>query len=704
MNPRRACDEEADRFTRISGEYVRTIFPAPTVQKYYSFIIVFNRPLLFTTGRISMTWKWRGCVAAAMLALLMTAQLAMPLAAGAGAPAQFILREGPGGQPVYLGSNFLGLSNGSRIDRPVLLVTEGLLEHAPITIDGNAQFSSQAVDEGWPGNGSAANPYRIGGYQFKLLDNQTGISIANVSLFFSVEQCAMGPRDSAVHYVGDGVNVTDSNLVRVAAVQALFLHIGLLVQNASNVEIRDCHLADSGSAQAVLLDCHQIHFSNDTFEGSSVGLAMEGCSSFLLSNNSFMGMEFAGVEMQGVQNITFSSNQAVGCSLVAAFGAVLDTISLPQNNTINGRPIYFQRGVDFHGTTIGNGYGLVWLYQCSNATVRGMYLDEGPYAVSIESCSNIALRDCQLGSGKIAVSLLDSTSCLVDNCTLASGGFVGTALSLQRTSACTVTGCKIYNGGWGVFFMNADANWISHSSISSFLIGVAMDAASDENQLIGNELQGNFQWAIATEGNHNTFLSNYFLDNGEASPATWTPVAMDHGSNNLWNSSGTLHGFGNYWSNFTSPAHDGILDLPVPISSQNDSIFDRCALAYPPSTPSAPRNLSASAGNGIVLAWQAPANLSGSALSGYTVYRNAGAGWVKLSEVPTSSYVDHAVTAGSTYQYRIAAYNLLGEGNSSQQISATYGVSSQQDWAMLALALLAIGALLLLALWWRWRT
>ncbi|MGC8913412.1 MAG: hypothetical protein ACP5LE_05740 [Thermoplasmata archaeon] len=36
--------------------------------------------------------------------------------------------------------------------------------HAPIHITGNADFATQAVNEGWPGNGLQTNPYIIDGY------------------------------------------------------------------------------------------------------------------------------------------------------------------------------------------------------------------------------------------------------------------------------------------------------------------------------------------------------------------------------------------------------------------------------------------------------------------------------------------------------------------------------------------------------------
>ncbi|MEW5761165.1 MAG: hypothetical protein AB1779_10425, partial [Candidatus Thermoplasmatota archaeon] len=37
--------------------------------------------------------------------------------------------------------------------------TVGLTVHAPIYIDGDADFASKALAEGWEGNGSIGNPY-----------------------------------------------------------------------------------------------------------------------------------------------------------------------------------------------------------------------------------------------------------------------------------------------------------------------------------------------------------------------------------------------------------------------------------------------------------------------------------------------------------------------------------------------------------------
>ncbi|MGC8913737.1 MAG: hypothetical protein ACP5LE_07445, partial [Thermoplasmata archaeon] len=45
----------------------------------------------------------------------------------------------------------------------IKLETRGIA-HAPIHINGDADFANQTATEGWPGNGSQDNPYVIDGY------------------------------------------------------------------------------------------------------------------------------------------------------------------------------------------------------------------------------------------------------------------------------------------------------------------------------------------------------------------------------------------------------------------------------------------------------------------------------------------------------------------------------------------------------------
>lgn len=92
------------------------------------------------------------------------------------------------------------------------------------------------------------------------------------------------------------------------------------------------------------------------------------------------------------------------------------------------------------------------------------------------------------------------------------------------------------------------------------------------------------------------------------------------------------------------------------------------------STPSEPGNLQATRGDQQVsLQWQAPSNDGGSALTGYVLLKGTTTGIypTSISLGVTTSYVDHDVSNGQTYFYRVAARNANGQGGSSNEATTT---------------------------------
>jgi cytochrome c biogenesis protein CcdA/fibronectin type 3 domain-containing protein len=92
------------------------------------------------------------------------------------------------------------------------------------------------------------------------------------------------------------------------------------------------------------------------------------------------------------------------------------------------------------------------------------------------------------------------------------------------------------------------------------------------------------------------------------------------------------------------------------------------------STPTAPQNLAANAGNGnVVLTWSTPADNGGAAIAGYKVYRGTSSGGetliVTLGNVLTMTI--NGLTNGVTNYYKVSAVNSKGEGPFSNEVSAT---------------------------------
>jgi titin len=98
------------------------------------------------------------------------------------------------------------------------------------------------------------------------------------------------------------------------------------------------------------------------------------------------------------------------------------------------------------------------------------------------------------------------------------------------------------------------------------------------------------------------------------------------------------------------------------------------AAATPLTTPSAPTNVTAIAGDTVVaLAWDVPTNNGGSTISSYSVERssNGGVTWTAIaSGVSVTTYGDSSLTNGTTYLYRVSAVNAAGTGSSSAGVAA----------------------------------
>lgn len=96
--------------------------------------------------------------------------------------------------------------------------------------------------------------------------------------------------------------------------------------------------------------------------------------------------------------------------------------------------------------------------------------------------------------------------------------------------------------------------------------------------------------------------------------------------------------------------------------------------APPGTTPSAPRDLRASAGDAIVnLDWSPPADDGGSPVTNYRIYRGTVPGHLDFLATVSDvlSYQDTGVTNGVTYHYRVSAVNSAGEGPRSGRVDAT---------------------------------
>ena len=151
------------------------------------------------------------------------------------------------------------------------------ISHAPIVIDGDANFSITATNEGWLGDGTSGNPYIIEGLDIDI-GGAAGhcINIINTRVNFTISNCILkGANTSA----GAGINlknVTNGLLIENTlshSQQAFYFNHSSFVLLKNNT-VTDCHYS-----------IQMLSSSDNTIADNNVSFNHRGIQLLLSSNN-----------------------------------------------------------------------------------------------------------------------------------------------------------------------------------------------------------------------------------------------------------------------------------------------------------------------------------------------------------------------------------------------------------------------------------
>ncbi len=240
--------------------------------------------------------------------------------------------------------------------------------HAPIVIDGDANFSAKALLEGWSGDGSPENPYIIDGLDIDL-GGAYGpcVRIDNTAVSFIIRNCKLTGSWAGIflNYVTNGElvnNIVDGNT------------FGLLIEYSSN-----CTMTDNTCTN---------NFEGISFEDAYYNtVANNTCS-----NNNNRGIELHDSNFNAFSNNTCNRNDAYGISLRESFSNVISDNTC-DNNT--------------YGTYLSNSdFNTAENNTCSSNYESGISL--------INSDSNIVVNNT-CNNNRIGIYLYDSDSNTVAN-------------------------------------------------------------------------------------------------------------------------------------------------------------------------------------------------------------------------------------------------------------------------------------------------
>ncbi|MFX1507595.1 MAG: nitrous oxide reductase family maturation protein NosD [Promethearchaeota archaeon] len=547
-------------------------------------------------------------------------------------------------------------------------------EHASIYINGNDDFITQANAEGWPGEGTAQNPYVISGYEITGSGSENLIDIWEIDIHFRISYCEL---DSGYY--------------------------GIHLHNVENGEV-----------------------SNNEISNSEEGICLHYCQNIRVTDNT-LSNNIYGIFLYYSGNNVITSNTLIAGGLYIFGDEYSDFLqSEVSENTVNGAPIVFWQGIS--GGTIPEGAGQVFLINCDSIEVSDQYLTGLSVGLVTAFSSDISIHD-----NNISNNIRGAYLRLSQNITVINNSFRNNerGLFLSDSGDNTVVdndfvkdGFYIYGGRFEVILQTAVSNnvvngkpllyWqaiddrvvpqgvgqvilincnsieVRDQKLDESAVGLIAHYCTDLN-VLNNSMNNNF-WGIYMEHTNNSiftrnsvannvqegiyleasfdnrFFFNYFVNN-EYRHIT------NYGDNNTFRC--------NYWSDMTSPDTntDGIVDNSYIIPGYSDS-YDYSPLVSPnthlivPPTIIRPVGVSELSG-AVTISWAAALDSLGHEITYSIFYLLEGETWVLLASdltITTYKWDTRNIESESIYAIKIVA--TCSEGftvNTIAEFRSTYG-------------------------------
>ncbi len=234
-----------------------------------------------------------------------------------------------------------------------------------ISITGDAELASQAIVKGWPGDGTASNPYIISGITVSNPPNGLGIFVSGTSMFIVIENCTIsGTTSYAVDITGSS-NVT----IRDSAMSSCFCAVFTYTSN-------NCTVA------------------NNTIYSCQTGMLLISSSNIMVSGNTISDSLYDGIELCTSTSNTITGNEV---SRSRDYGLYL---SSGDGNTIYGNTFIDNNGAGTsynteHPQTYDMGRN-TWAYG-GQGNEWSDWSSDGPYPHEGSPAANDVLNTLDIG-------------------------------------------------------------------------------------------------------------------------------------------------------------------------------------------------------------------------------------------------------------------------------------------------------------------
>jgi parallel beta-helix repeat protein len=366
-------------------------------------------------------------------------------------------------------------------------------------------------------------------------DVTTSIEITTSSIIFDCQN-----RNITSEGTGYGIYLENKRNVTIKNCYIKNFIVGILSTISSNLEISSTTIVDNEIGISITGNYGTRIIRNKLSDNREIGIQLshigiyqtnyvevndniieKGRHGILInsSNNKIINNKISkstyGLRLHSFPETTIENNDFLESGIFINFWGTLDKLDLFQNNTVNGKPIF---------------------YCCDQSNIK---VENAGQVISVK-CQSIVIENLNLSTTTVGVQLIDTDDSIIKT--------------------------NIINSNFnsGIYLFNSSSNLIENNIISENAYPERSDGIyvyqSSNNLILKNEISNNFHDVVLYESWNNKVFHNNFK--GSKTQGVIYRVSVQWGGNNSFDD-GYPSG-GNYWSDYTgSDANgDGIGDSP----------------------------------------------------------------------------------------------------------------------------------------------